>query len=48
MLYFGGNIEEIPSKGKGDLYVYDQANDTVINIESLNSEEEDWDPFYCT
>ena len=45
MLYFGGNIEGLASQGKGDLYVFDQLNDTVINLANLNSEEEDWDPF---
>ena len=45
ILYFGGNIEEHKSIGKGDLYFYDIRKDIVINIEALNSEEEDWDPF---
>lgn len=45
ILYFGGNIEKLYSKGKGDLYFYDMQQDTIANLETLNSEEEDWDPF---
>ncbi len=45
VLYFGGNIEEIGSVGKGDLHTYFIEQDSVVNIRTLNSEYEDWDPF---
>ncbi len=45
IIYFGGNLEDIGSVGKGDLYYYHIEKDTIINIQKLNSEEEDWDPF---
>ena len=45
IIYFGGNIENHKSVGMGDLYYYNIAKDSVVNIETLNSENEDWDPF---
>ncbi len=44
-LYFGGNIADLGSVGKGDLYMYDQQKMIAFHVEELSSEEEDWDPF---
>lgn len=45
LIYFGGSLSDDANRGLSDLYVYDPKSGSVTNIQELNTEHEEWDPF---
>lgn len=43
--YFGANSNHPKGKGKGDLYHMDLETKEITNLETLNSPNEEWDPY---